>query len=286
MAVPLPDSAALLQAILESSSYRRIEQDSDFLSRDDLRAVRLQLEYLKPELIQREEGIQSSIVVFGSARLPEPGTARRRVAEAEAALAQDPDNKERQRALQIANRQLALSPYYTHARELGRLISSTCQVNGRCDYVIVTGGGPGIMEAANRGAADVGAKSIGFNITLPREQQPNPYITPGLCFQFRYFALRKMHFMLRARALVAFPGGFGTLDELFEVLTLVQTGKAQGPTIVLFGRAFWEELVNWDLLVDCGLISSTDLDLIHFVESPEEAWEVILADQRDKRATG
>lgn len=271
------ESSGALAAILQSPSYRRTDQDTEFLDRDDLRALRLQLEYLKPEFIQREQGIQSTIVVFGSARLAEPAVAGRRLAEAEAALVRQPDDPVLRSNVETAKRQLALSPFYDHAREFARLVSSTCQMDGRCEYVIVTGGGPGVMEAANRGAADMGAKSIGFNIVLPQEQTPNPYITPKLCFQFRYFALRKMHFMLRARALVAFPGGFGTLDELFEVLTLMQTGKAQGATVVLFGRAFWEQLINWRLLVDCGLIGPKDLSLIHYAESAQEAWDVILA---------
>jgi uncharacterized protein (TIGR00730 family) len=161
------------------------------------------------------------------------------------------------------------------AREFGRLVSSTCQVEGRCDYVIVTGGGPGIMEAANRGAADVNAKSIGLNITLPHEQHPNPYITPELCFQFRYFAIRKMHFLIRAKALVAFPGGFGTLDELFETLTLLQTGKTENVMVVLIGRDFWERLINWQWLVENGLIAQQDLQLFQYAETAQEAWDLI-----------
>jgi uncharacterized protein (TIGR00730 family) len=270
------DSSRALAAILQSPSYRRTDQDTEFLNRDDLRALRLHLEYLKPEFIQREQGIQSTIVVFGSARLPEPAVARQRLAEAEAALACRPDDPVLRSNVETARKQWELSPFYDHARDFARLVSSTCQVDGRCEYVIVTGGGPGVMEAANRGAADVGAKSIGFNIILPHEQTPNTYITPELCFQFRYFALRKMHFMLRARALVAFPGGFGTLDELFEVLTLLQTGKAQGATVVLFGRTFWEQLINWRLLVDCGLIGPQDLSLIRYAETAQEAWDMIL----------
>lgn len=266
-----------------SSSYIPADRDPDFLQREELRSVRIGLELLKTDLIQREHGIQSTIVVFGSARLADPGTARARLAEADATLRHNPNDPRLQQAARVATRQMALSAYYVQAREFARLVSSTCQVNGECDYVIVTGGGPGIMEAANRGAHDVYAKSIGFNITLPHEQHPNPYITPDLCFQFRYFAIRKFHFMLRARALVAFPGGFGTLDELFEVLTLVQTGKSQKPTIVLFGRAFWEQLINWDLLLESGLISPEDLGLIHYAETAQEAWDLILADQQQKR---
>src|SRR5438093_10880633 len=205
-----------------SPSYRRADQDLEFLNREELRPVRLQLELLKPELIQREEGIRSTIVVFGSSRLVEPAVAREHLTKAEDSLALKPSDPDRQRAVAVARRQLALSPYYDQAREFGRLVSSTCQDDNRCEHVIVTGGGPGIMEAANRGAADVGAKSIGFNIMLPHEQRPNPYITPSLCFQFRYFALRKMHFLLLAKALGAFPGGYGTIDELFEARTFVQ----------------------------------------------------------------
>ncbi len=258
-----------------SSSYRRADEDLDFLGRDELRPVRLQLELLKPELIQQEEGIGSTIVVFGSSRLVEPAEARQRFEKAEAEYAHNPETPQAQRALSLARHQLTLSRYYDQAREFGRLVSSTCQIDGRCEYVIVTGGGPGIMEAANRGAADVRAKSIGLNITLPHEQHPNPFITPSLCFQFRYFALRKMHFLLRAKALVAFPGGFGTLDELFETLTLVQTGKVSGVTIVLIGRDFWENLVNWSMLVDQGLIGLEDLQLFKYAETAQEAWEII-----------
>ncbi len=272
-----PDKDKLLEALLQSPSYRRADEDLEFLGRDELRAVRLQLELLKPELAQIQEGIHSTIVVFGSARLVEPADARRRLAEAEAALAQKPDEPDRQQAVAIARRHLALSPFYDQAREFARIVSSSCQCNDRCEFVIVTGGGPGIMEAANRGAADVGAKSIGFNITLPHEQQPNHYITPNLCFQFRYFALRKMHFLLRAKALVAFPGGFGTMDELFETLTLLQTGTVTGLTVVLMGRAFWERLINWPLLIEEGLIGPGDVQLFRYAETAQEAWDIISA---------
>jgi uncharacterized protein (TIGR00730 family) len=247
----------------------------EFLNREELRPVRLQLELLKPELIQQEEKIRSTIVVFGSARLMESSAAAARLVQAEKALKARPHDLARRRAVAVAKRHVALAPYYDQAREFGRLVSSTCQVDDQCDYVIMTGGGPGIMEAANRGAADVGAKSIGLNITLPMEQRPNPYITPRLCFQFRYFALRKMHFLLRAQALVAFPGGFGTLDELFETLTLLQTGKVSGVTVVLVGRAFWEKVINWNYLVDEGLISPEDVRLFHYAETAQEAWDLI-----------
>ena len=277
MSEPLPDKDKLLDALLQSPSYRRADEDLEFLNRDELRAVRLQLELLKPELVQQQEGIRSTIVVFGSARLVEPADARTRLAEAETALAQKPDDPERRRAAAVARRQLELSSYYDQAREFGRLVSSTCQIDGHCEYVIVTGGGPGLMEAANRGAADVGAKSIGLNITLPHEQRPNPYITPSLCFQFRYFALRKMHFLLRAKALVAFPGGFGTLDELFDALTLLQTGKVTGITVVLMGRAFWDRLINWPMLIEDGLIGPNDARIFRYAETAREAWDIIAA---------
>jgi uncharacterized protein (TIGR00730 family) len=195
--------------------------------------------------------------------------------KAEAEAAQSPDDPERRHKAAIARRQLALSKYYDVAREFGRLVSSTCQVDGRCDYVIVTGGGPGIMEAANRGAADLNAKTIGLNITLPYEQRPNPYITPTLSFQFRYFAIRKMHFLIRAKALVALPGGFGTLDELFETLTLLQTGKTDRVIVVLIGREFWEQLIDWQFMVENGLISQHDLNLFHYAETAQEAWGLI-----------
>jgi uncharacterized protein (TIGR00730 family) len=195
---------------------------------------------------------------------------------AEEAAARTPLDPTSQKRMMIARRQLALSKYYDVAREFGRLVSSICQIDGHCDYVIVTGGGPGIMEAANRGAADVNAKSIGLNITLAHEQQPNLYITPELCFQFRYFAIRKMHFLIRAKALVAFPGGFGTLDELFETLTLLQTGKSENVMVVLVGRDFWEHLINWQWLVENGLIAQQDLQLFHYAETAQEAWDLIV----------
>jgi uncharacterized protein (TIGR00730 family) len=259
-----------------SSSYIPADRDTGFLQRDELRSVRLGLELLKPELIQTDEGIDSTIVVFGSARLKEPGAAQQELQRAEADAASAPCDSARQRQVVIAKRQLELSKFYDLAREFGRLVSSTCQIGGHCDYVIMTGGGPGIMEAANRGAADVKAKSIGLNITLPHEQHPNPYITPQLSFQFRYFAIRKMHFMLRAKALVAFPGGFGTLDELFETLTLLQTGKTDRVVVVLVGREFWDRLINWPFLVECGLISPHDLELFHYAETAQEAWDLIV----------
>lgn len=269
------DLTSHLHTDVTSPSYIPADKDTEFLQREELRSVRIGLELLKSELIQREEGIQSTIVVFGSARLREPAAAKQALQAAEVEAARAPNDPGNQRNVAIARRQLILSKYYEVAREFGRLVSSTCQVDGRCEYVIVTGGGPGIMEAANRGAADVNAKSIGLNITLPHEQHPNPYITPTLCFQFRYYAIRKMHFLIRAKALVAFPGGFGTLDELFETLTLLQTGKTANVMVVLVGRDFWERLINWPLLVENGLIAQQDLQLFHYAETAQEAWDLI-----------
>ncbi len=258
-----------------SPAYTRADSDSAFLQREELRATRLQLEWLKSELIHQDEGIESTIVVFGSARLLEPQAAQDKLHRAEQALTHSPDDPENIRAVQIAKNQLSLAPYYDEAREFGRLVSSACQLQGRCEYVVVTGGGPGIMEAGNRGAADVGAKSIGLNINLPFEQTPNSYITPNLCIQFRYFALRKMHFLYRAKALVVFPGGFGTMDELFETLTLLQTGKVKDVSVILIGKAYWEDLINWKKFVEFGLISPHDLSLFHYAETAGEAWEII-----------
>jgi uncharacterized protein (TIGR00730 family) len=225
--------------------------------------------------------IRSTIVVFGSTRIVEPAEARERLRAAEAEVARRPEDPRPRMRLGAAQRLVAKSRFYDEARAFGRLVSQSEAPNGALDYVIVTGGGPGIMEAANRGAHDVGAESIGLNITLPHEQYPNRYITPELCFQFRYFAIRKMHFMLRAKALVAFPGGFGTFDELFEALTLVQVQKIEPLPIVLMGREFWQEVVNFDQMVAEGVINPEDLELFRYAESAREAWDYIRAFRRD-----
>jgi uncharacterized protein (TIGR00730 family) len=240
-----------------SPSYRLAFTDLDFLLREELRPVRLQLELLKPELVLVEHKIATTIVVFGSARLPTPDAV-------------DPPGPG---AGTVLDKRRA----YDAARELARLASryGQQQTGDERRFVIVTGGGRGIMEAANRGAHDVGAESIGLNIVLPREQHPNPYITPALCFQFHYFALRKLHFMLRARALVFFPGGFGTLDELFEVLTLLQTGKARPMPLLLFDETYWRRIVNFEAMVEEGVIAPEDLELFAYVESAEHAWDLI-----------
>jgi uncharacterized protein (TIGR00730 family) len=269
-----PDRAERVKALKEAASYRQAHLDPDFMMLEELRPVRLQLEMLKPELVQSKHGIKSTIVAFGGTRVVEKDEAEERLGHAEDALAADPENADLQRGVRIAKNVLKKCHYYDEARELGRLVSSTCQMNDDCDYVVVTGGGPGIMEAANRGAHDVGAKSIGLNITIAHEQEPNSYISPELCFEFKYFAIRKMHFLMRAKAMVAFPGGFGTMDELFETLTLIQTQKMDPIPVILFGRDYWDRLVNWEMFVEEGTISPRDLDLITYAETAQEVWDI------------
>ncbi len=261
--------------ILNSPSYRVAYKDTDFLNQPELRPVRVQLELLKPEMTLGQHGVGSTIVVFGGTQVVQEQEARAILDQAVKALQPDPDDLKKQREVLRAERRLAKAKYYDEAREFARLVSSTCQVDGQCDYVVITGGGPGIMEAANRGAYEVNAKSIGLNITLPSEQAPNPYITPELCFQFHYFALRKMHFLLRAKALVIFPGGFGTLDELFDALTLRQTGRMQEIPIILFGKEYWSRVIDFNFLADEGVIADHHLDLIDYAETAAEAWEKI-----------
>jgi len=260
-----------------SPSYRLAYTDTEFMLRDEVRPVRLQLELLKPELLQQEYGIDDTVVVFGSARVPDPEVAATRLAAADAAAAERPDDPATARALALARRAVANSRYYQEARRFGQLVATLHHTHPeRGPLFVVTGGGPGLMEAANRGAHDRGALSVGMNIVLPAEQAPNPYATPDLSFQFHYFAIRKMHLLMRARALAAFPGGFGTFDELFETLTLVQTGKIEPVPVLLFGREFWERVICFDVLVEEGMIAPADLELIHYVETAEEAIEVIL----------
>jgi hypothetical protein len=259
----------------DSASYRLAYADTEFLRRSELRPVRLQLELLKAELLQQEQGIESTVVIFGSTRIPEPDAARQRLAAAEAALAAAPDDPERARLVAVARGIVAKSRYYVEAKRLAAMITEVSQRNGHRHFVVMTGAGPGIMEAANRGAYEAGGKSIGLSIALPLEERPNPYVTPELCFQFHYFAIRKMHFVLRARALVAFPGGFGTLDELFETLTLIQTRKVARVPVLLFGRAYWQRVVDLDALVEEGTIDPVDRDLVNYVETAEDAWALI-----------
>ncbi|MCX7558144.1 LOG family protein [Sulfitobacter sp. F26204] len=234
-------------------AYKLAFTDDAFMGREELRPVRLQLELLKPEMMLDAEGITSTIVLFGGARIPEPA------------------QKDMARTKTLAE----LSRFYDEAREFSRLMTLKSMKGGGTQDVIVTGGGPGVMEAGNRGAVDAGGRSIGLNIVLPFEQAPNLYVTPELCFNFHYFAIRKMHFLMRAKAICVFPGGFGTMDETFEALTLIQTGRMQRVPFLLFGRAFWQKIINWEALADAGTISAEDLDLFRFVETADEAMALI-----------
>jgi uncharacterized protein (TIGR00730 family) len=244
----VPDTAQT-----RAPAYRLAFTDNEFMCRDELRPVRLQLELLKPEMMLDAEGIVSTIVLFGGSRIPEPA------------------KKDTARTNTLAE----LSHFYDETREFARLMTLKSRDSGGKEDVIVTGGGPGVMEAGNRGALDAGGHSIGLNIVLPHEQAPNAYVTPELCFNFHYFAIRKMHFLMRAKAICVFPGGFGTMDEMFESLTLIQTGRMQRVPFLLFGKAFWQKIINWDALADAGTISDEDLDLFRFVETAQEAMDLI-----------
>ena len=264
------------------SAYRLAFTDTEFLLREELRPIRMQLELLKPEMVQKAQGVESTIVIFGSARIPSPEEAEQVLVSA----------RSRGDALAIRRAEALreMSRFYEEARAFAALVTERSKELATPVYV-VTGGGPGIMEAGNRGAFEVGGKSVGLNIVLPHEQEPNAYITPELCFQFHYFGLRKMHFLMRSIALVCFPGGFGTLDELFEVMTLIQTGKCRPRPILLFGRDFWTRLINFQLLVETGMIGPHDLELFRFVETAEEAWELLDAEYafgapREEEAVG
>lgn len=244
----LPDSTQTL-----SPTYRLAFDDPEFLLRDELRPVRLQLELMKPELVMNEAGINSTVVLFGGARIPAP------------------EHADTAKTPMLAE----LSRYYTQARRFARLVTELSLESGGHEMVVCTGGGPGVMEAGNRGAAEAGGRSVGLNIVLPHEQEPNPFVTPGLSFNFHYFAVRKMHFLMRAEALAVFPGGFGTLDETFEALTLIQTRRMRRIPVVMFGRDFWERVVNWELLAEAGTIARKDLELFRFVETAEDAMAVL-----------
>jgi uncharacterized protein (TIGR00730 family) len=264
-----------VKSIMAHSNFIQADRDPDFLRRDEVRGVRLEVDYLKPELLLREHGIEHTIVVFGSTRIMEESEAKREVERLEA-LRADSDSEALEGDLRIARRVLAKTAYYDIAREFGRIVGGCGAGPQDARVTLMTGGGPGIMEAANRGAFDVGAKSIGVNITLPREQYPNPYITPELCFQTHYFAIRKLHFLRRAKALVIFPGGYGTLDECFEVLTLVQTRKIKPIPVVFVGESYWRGIINFEMLVEEGTIDPEDKALFSFVETAEAAWKAIL----------
>ncbi|MGI9456272.1 MAG: LOG family protein [Aeoliella sp.] len=263
------------QAILASPSYQLAEYDVEFLKRSAQRPVRMQLELQKTEQWLRKFNIESLVVVFGGTQIVPREEAEARVAAAKEELSEAPEDEQLQRAVVRSEAQLSKSFYYDHARQFAKIVSGSCQIDGKCEFVVTTGGGPGIMEAANRGAFEVGAKNVGLNIELPHEQEPNPYITPELCFQFHYFAMRKFHFILRAAALVVFPGGYGTLDELFNTLCLRQTGRMQAIPIILYGRKYWESIIHFRQLADEGVIADEHLDLISFAETPEEAWKII-----------
>ena len=267
------DKAKLVRRIKRSPAYKIAYYDNDFMAQDHARPFRLQVEMMKPEILLQQQKIKSTIVVFGGARIIEPRYAAAEVRKLENTVRKNPWDRALKKQLRIARSIKAKSHYYDEAREFGRLVSSGSRNDH--EFVIVTGGGPGVMEAANRGAFDIGAKTIGMNITLPLEQEPNPYISPELCFQFHYFALRKMHFLLRAKALVAFPGGFGTLDELFEALTLVQTQKVKPLPIILFGEKYWKRLVDFDYLVNEGTIAPRDIELFVYADKAADAWEYI-----------
>ncbi|VAW41038.1 hypothetical protein MNBD_GAMMA01-933 [hydrothermal vent metagenome] len=270
------DEVKRIKAILNSKSYRRSDRDYDFIDSDIARPMRLQLEYLKVQSILEKKNIEKTIVVFGGTRVTQQSRANLRYAAAKAALATDPTNEDLQYHLKVAQRVLDKVKYYQEACDFATMVAKYSKHHSHTPVHVMTGGGPGIMEAANKGAYDAGEESIGLNIDLPFEQFPNPYITPELCFSFRYFALRKLHFMHRARALVAFPGGFGTFDELFEALTVIQTKTIKPIPIVLVGKEYWQTAVNFDFLAQEGVISRKDLTLFKIVETASEAWEHIL----------
>lgn len=261
-----------LELILDSPTYQLAHEDQAALSSSAMRGVRMLLEITKPDSHLEAAGIESTIIVFGGARVVERAMAEQRIAAASAALQADPDSQLLRSRLRRSQALLELAPFYDAAREFAYLVTREQADDAP---VIVTGGGPGIMEAANRGAFDAGGRSIGLNISLPFEQHPNPYITPDLCFQFNYFSLRKFHFVMRSVGAILFPGGFGTLDELFELLTLRQVGNKSFLPIVLYGRRFWERLVDFDHLAELGLIAEEDLQLVRFADTPQEAWQII-----------
>lgn len=272
-----PQCPKKIQSIMHNASYLPAVEDVDFLDGEAARGIRLQLDYLKPETILKEHGIQQTIVVFGSTRIVEPSVAEKNIQELQQKITHEPDNIELKKQLAIAKRIKSKSHYYEVARAFSRLVTTSGDGPADSRLVVMTGGGPGMMEAANRGAHDAQGKTVGLNIALPHEQYPNPYVTPELCFQFHYFSLRKMHFILRARALVAFPGGYGTFDELFETLTLIQTRKIIPIPVVLIGKSFWTKAFDVDFLVDEGVIDDEDRDLFCYAESAEEAWDYLNA---------
>ncbi|HTP46643.1 MAG TPA: LOG family protein [Casimicrobiaceae bacterium] len=265
-----------VRRLLESPSYRQADEDLALLQQPQMRGVRLQLDYWKAENLLQAHGIGHTIVVFGSTRITEPPEARRRLRAVRAALKDFPQDAERQRAVRVAEQIVAKSRYYDVAREFGRIVGQAGRGADPHQLVIMTGAGPGIMEAANRGAFEVGAETVGLNVKLPQPQFPNPYLTPELCFRFHYFAIRKLHFLERARALVVFPGGYGTMDEMFETLALVQTRTIAPVPVVLVGKAYWRRAIDFDFLVAEGVIEAEDIDLFWYAETAEEIWSSII----------
>lgn len=268
----------------QSTAYQLAFDDPNFLLCDEMRPVRLLLELSKPEMVLNENHIKSTVVMFGSARTLEPDAAKLQLDQIEKQLKAKPRSRKLQQQLKQAQHQMQMSAYYHEARLLARIITEKSMADDVPSLHVITGGGPGIMEAANRGAHDVGGKSVGLNIVLPKEQHPNPYITPELCFRFHYFAMRKMHFLMRARALAVFPGGFGTLDELFETLTLIQTEKIAPFPILLFGEAYWRKVLNFEHMVAEAMIDPADAALFSYVETAEQAWQVIESHVRRRAA--
>ncbi|MBS0327942.1 MAG: TIGR00730 family Rossman fold protein [Proteobacteria bacterium] len=271
------DAPERVRRLLESPSYRQADEDPALLQLPEMRGVRLDLDYAKAERLLERHGIRRTIVVFGSTRIAESAAAQRRLRDARARLAEAPDDPDARREAAIAGRIAAKSTYYEVARDLGRMVGEACRGGDPHDLVVMTGAGPGIMEAANRGAFETGADSIGLNVKLPHPQYPNPYLTPDLCFRFHYFAVRKLHFVQRARALVVFPGGYGTLDELFEALALVQTRTIAPVPIVLVGEHYWKRAIDFEFLVDEGTIDPEDLALFWYAETAQEIWDGIRA---------
>lgn len=265
-----------IEAIMNDPSFVIAEEDREFLRSDDARGVRLQLDYLKAEAKMKKEGIDYTIVVFGSSRIVDFESAMKRLKQIEKSLENDPHSEILLRDLKRAESMVRKSVHYDEARKFGQLVGQSGRSPQDCHVTLMTGGGPGIMEAANHGASDVGAKSIGLNIEIEHEQRPNPYITPELCFQFRYFGIRKLHFIQRAKALVIFPGGLGTLDELFEMLTLIQTLKSPYIPVILVDKAYWNSVINFEFLQTEDVIDPHDLDMLFFADNAEQAWKKIV----------
>ncbi|MBU1657836.1 TIGR00730 family Rossman fold protein [bacterium] len=265
-----------MQALLHHPNYRIADEDPDFLRGDDVRCMRLQADYLKTELLLQEHGIKHTIAVFGGTKIIEESHAKQNLLEAKQLLEKEPHNEEFIRRYKVCEKILSKSHFYEMSREFGKIVGMSGQNAEDCRVTLMTGGGPGAMEAANRGAYEAGAKSIGLNISLPREQSPNSYITPELCFQFHYFSMRKLHFFKRARALVAFPGGYGTMDEFIEALTLVQTKKIDPFPIILVGKEFWNKVIDFDFLLEEGVIAPQDVELFSYAQSAQEIWDCIL----------